>query len=112
MQLREIVLMTMITMTMGESGLGAADGFQCDEMGRAAAASLSQDDLKIDRKRKRSRGSKMAARLARVNEVEDQVLEKQAELLGWEKSVEEDVRVHVQLGKMLSFHTVSAHHRT
>ena len=109
MKLREIVLMAIITKTLGESE--DAQGFQCDEVGRVAPASLglSQDDLDICWKRKRNRGSKMAARLARVNDVEDQVLEKQAELLKWEQPPEEGdraIELGKMVGKMMSFQMV------
>ena len=109
MKLREIVLMAIITKTLGESE--DAHVFQCDEVGRVTPASLglSQDDLEICRKRKRNRGSKMAARLARVNDVEDQVLEKQAELLKWEQPPEEGdraIELGKMVGKMMSFQMV------
>ena len=112
MKLREIVLMAIITKTLGESE--DAHVFQCDEVGRVTPASLglSQDDLEICRKRKRNRGSKMAARLARVNDVEDQVLEKRAELLkwdSWEQHPEEGdraIELGKMVGKMMSFQMV------
>ena len=108
MKLREIVLMAMITKTLGESE--DANGFQCDDVGRVTPASLGlSHDLEICRKQKRNRGSKMAARLARANDVEDQVLEKQAELLKWEEPPEEGdraIELGKMVGKMMSFQMV------
>ena len=108
MKLIEIVIMTMITLTEWE--VGAADETKCvDETGRSATAeSRSHEDANICRKKeKRKRGSKMAARLARVNDVEEHVLEKQAELLTLEDNhVGEDVRIDVEVRKMMSFEMV------
>ena len=108
MKLIEIMIMTMITLTEWE--VGAADETKCVvETGRSATAeSRSHDDANICRKKeKRKRGSKMAARLARVNDVEEHVLEKQAELLTLEDNhVGEDVRINVEVRKMMSFEMV------
>ena len=110
MKLIEIVIMTMITLTEWE--VGAADETKCVvETGRSATAtaeSRSHDDANICRKKeKRKRGSKMAARLAGVNDVEEHVLEKQAELLTLEDNhVGEDVRIGVEVRKMMSFEMV------
>ena len=82
MKLIEIMIMTMITLTEWEVGAADEDETKCvDETGRSATAeSRSHDDANICRKKeKRKRGSKMAARLAGVNDVEEHVLEKQAE---------------------------------
>ena len=111
MKLIEVMIMTMITLTEWE--VGAADETKCVvETGRSGRSatdeSRSHDDANICRKKeKRKRGSKMAERLARVNDVEEHVLEKQAELLTLEDNhVGEDVRISVEVRKMMSFEMV------
>ena len=111
MKSNEIVLMAMITMTMGESR--EADDYRCDEMGGATSSpslGLSQEaDLTNCQKQKKKRGSKMASRLAKLNSVDDEVLEKQAELLGWEQPADEGdraIELGKMVGKMMSFHKV------
>ena len=113
MKPNEIVLMAMITMTVGD--VREADDYQCDEMGRDTSSpslGLSQEaDLTICQKQKKKRGSKskMASRLAKLNSVDDEVLEKQAELLGWEQPAEEGdraIELGKMVGKMVSFHKV------
>ena len=110
MKLIEIMIMTMITLTEWEVGAADEDETKCVvETGRSATAeSRSHDDANICRKKeKRKRGSKMAARLAGGNDVEEHVLEKQAELLTLEDNhVGEDVRIDAEVRKMMSFEMV------
>ena len=110
MKLHEILLMAVLTTTLKHSEVAAAaDNLLCDEMGSSTSPGPRQDEILTCRKRKRKRGSKMAARLARVSEVEDQVLGKQAELLRWEHSTEDGdraIELSKTIGKMMSFQMV------
>ena len=109
MKLHEILLMAVLTTTLRHSEVAAADNLLCDEMGSSTSPGPRQDEIQTCRKRKRKRGSKMAARLARVSEVEDQVLGKQAELLRWEHSTEDGdraIELSKTIGKMMSFQMV------
>ena len=62
--------------------------------------------VEICRKPKRNRNSKMAAKLARANEVDSDALEKHAEVIQWENPTQESARFHAELGKMVSLHRV------
>ena len=63
--------------------------------------------VEICQKPKKNRNSKMAAMLARVNEVDSDALEKHAEIEKWENPTQDTARFHVELGKMVSLHRVT-----